>query len=100
LEEVTAFELAFLNEADSLPEEYAGYFIPPLAERIIIPAKNSRVGDLEVRIFPHLIVVRIGEHTEARFSEVSGTVEFINHVVTDLIVFLFPQRRRGVFRFR
>ena len=89
MEEVTAFELAFLDEANNLPEEYGEYFIPPLAERIIIPAKNHQVGDLEIRMFPHLIVVRIGTHTEARFAGVSETIEFIKNVVTDQIVFYF-----------
>jgi hypothetical protein len=92
MEEVTPVEIEFLNEAGNLPEEYMEYFLPPLKDgRVVIPGKNGRVGDLEVRIFQPFIAVRIGDHTEARFSSVKDAVAFIRKVVTDRIVFHFSE---------
>jgi predicted transcriptional regulator len=84
MEEVTPIEIEFLAEANNLPEEYIKYFLRPLRHgKLIIPGKNSRVGDLVVRIFRPFISVQIGNHTEARFSNGKDAVVRSN-------VILFP----------
>lgn len=92
MDEVTPVEIEFINEAGNLPEEYVEYFLPPIKDdKVVIPGKTSRVGDLEVRIFQPFIAVRIGTHTEARFSSVTDVMAFVKKVVTDQIVFHFNE---------
>lgn len=81
--------MEFLAEAQSLPEEYAGYVQPPLDEGLRIPAKNDRVGDIEILVFESFISVKIGRHTELRFSSGMGAAAYLKDVLTDKIVFHF-----------
>jgi hypothetical protein len=79
---------AFLVELEDLPEEYAQYVDLDKPSTITIPARVPIVGDLQVRFAGHLIVVRIGDHTEQRFAhQYAQAGKFILNIMTDLYVF-------------
>ncbi len=89
MQEFLPIEIEFLAEADALPEAYRNYFLPPLADPILIPAKDSHVGDMEIRVFRTFIFIKIGSHTELRVSPADEAVQYIRDVLTDQVVFYF-----------
>lgn len=99
MEDVPPIEIEFLNQAGLLPDEYIEYFLPPLNGRALVPARNQQVGDLEVRIFQPFLVVRVGDHTEARFGSVRDTLAYVNRVLTDQLVFHFHEEGVDYFNF-
>jgi len=89
MQEFLPIEIEFLAEADALPEEYRGYFLPPFADVMLIPAKDPHVGDMEIRVFHSFIFIKIGSHTELRVSQPGEAVQYIRDVLTDQVVFYF-----------
>jgi DNA-directed RNA polymerase subunit RPC12/RpoP len=89
---VTVQEVGFMAEAVRLPEEYASYFTPAEGGKlgkVVIPAREPKVGDLTIQSVYSEIVVSVGRHTEGRFLLANEAVDFVRDVLTDRIVFRF-----------
>ena len=89
MEEFLPMEIEFLAEAAALPEEYRACFLPPLESGVLVPAKDSRVGDMKIQVFHSFIYIKIGSHTELHVSSASEAIEYIQDVLTDQLVFYF-----------
>ena len=85
----------FLKEAERLPEEWAASVTPADGEKLVISAREPKVGDIVVRFIFSEVVVSVGKHTEGRFPGARDAVDFINDVVTDGIVFHFVDEDDG-----
>ncbi len=91
-------EVHFLKEAERLPEDWAAAITPVEGEKLVIPARDPKVGDIVVRFSFFEIVVSVGKHTEGRFPGASDAVDFIRDVVTDRIIFHFVDGEVEVYR--
>jgi hypothetical protein len=97
---LTHLELAFFAEAGSLPEEYADYLTVSEKEELVIPARESKVGDLKIRFLNDEIIVTLGRHTQNRFYDVREAVEFIQDILEDELVFNFVEDEVEIYRKR
>jgi len=86
---LSGLELAFLGEALALPDGYSGYLSPSRIDRLRIPAREPRIGDLWVRFLNEEILVSVGTHTEVYYRDPREAVDFIRAVLADEIVFYF-----------
>ena len=98
MDEFSLFEIQFLNAAAELPEEYVDFIAPPLDDGLIIPAKESKVGDLKIWIFRNFIHIRVGDHTDVRSYSPTAAADYLNEVLTDQVVFCFYEDGVEVFR--
>jgi RNA polymerase subunit RPABC4/transcription elongation factor Spt4 len=91
-------EINFLQEAERLPADYAAALTPVDGEKLVIPAREPKVGDMVIGFVFSEVVVSVGEHTEGRFLGASDAVDFISDVVSDRIVFHFVDGEVEVYR--
>ena len=95
---LTVRQINFLTEAERLPEDYAAALTPVGGEKLVIPAREPKVGDMVIGFVFSEVVVSVGEHTEGRFLGASDAVDFISDVVSDRIVFHFVDGEAEVYR--
>ncbi len=91
-------EVNFLKEAERLPEGYAESLTPQGGEKLVIAAREPKVGDIVIRFGFFEIVVSVGNHTEGRFPGASDAVDFISDLVSDRIIFHFVDGEAEVYR--
>jgi hypothetical protein len=89
MEEFLPIEMNFLAELDQLPEKYIEYLLPPLDDGLKIPCIEEAIGDIEIQIFSSFVYVKIGDHTEARISNATDAIDYINKILRDQLVFSF-----------
>jgi predicted amidophosphoribosyltransferase len=95
---LTVREINFLKEADRLPEAGVVSITPVAGEKLVIPAREPKVGDLVIQFTYAEVVVSVGQHTEGRFPGASEAVNFIGDVVSDRIIFHFVDGEVEVYR--
>jgi hypothetical protein len=67
-------------------------------EKLVIPAREPKVGDIVVRFIYGEVVVSVGEHTTGRFAGAEDAVDFIRDVVTDRVIFHYVDGEVEVYR--
>jgi RNA polymerase subunit RPABC4/transcription elongation factor Spt4 len=95
---LTLRELNFLKEADRLPEACLASLTPDEGEKLVLPAREPKVGDIVIRFVFSEVVVSVGAHTEGRFPGAVDAVDFIRDVVTDRIIFHIVDGEVDVYR--
>jgi predicted amidophosphoribosyltransferase len=95
---LTLREINFLKEAERLPEACAASITPADGEKLIIPGRNPKVGDIVVQFVLSETIVSVGQHTEGRFLRAADAVDLIRDIVTDQIIFHFVDREVEVYR--
>jgi predicted amidophosphoribosyltransferase len=86
---LTVRQMAFLQEAERLPEPCLRALKPAEDDKLVLPALEPKVGDIVIRFIFSEVVVSVGAHTEGRFASLSEAVDFIGDVVRDRIIFYF-----------
>ncbi len=95
---LTVRQLHFLEAAHRLPEAVIATLTPLPGEKLVIPAREPKVGDILIRFILSEVVVSVGGHTEGRYAGDGDAADFIDDVVNDRVIFQFDGDEVEVYR--